>query len=230
MIFSLTLYLIYFLKVNQSRQDNPIQSVPFFLADIFHQQPLHTISSKIDQPSVNVVLPPQQVINPLHYNSFVNKMRETVEELNSLPKETIVGNKILKIVNKNTELTEFDVEYLIAIREKSNASIGMQEKDWFSERNNTSNQNGTESSHDSTHDEIDNSNPISVTLSDSTVTTNNEDNCLRTSNETHNISQGKTLSILCFCLSCMVFFFNLYNYLNMFISLRSLSKEDKKIS
>ena len=121
----MTLYLIYFLKVNQSRQDNPIQSVPFFLADIYHQQPLHTISSKIDQPSVNVVLPPQQVINPLHYISFVNKMRESVEELNSLPKETIVGNKILKIVIKNTELTEFDVKYLIAIREKGNASIGM---------------------------------------------------------------------------------------------------------
>ena len=143
------------------------------------------------------MLPPPEVVDDGCFISFVTKMKASVMELNGLPKETILGKKIEKIVINNRQVTEFDVLYLIAIRDVSNVTTGMEEKDWFAEiSNNCTQDNNHDGNHGSdvgNHDDINNSNSQSLANVSNTVTTNNEDNSLRSSNETQNMPQGKIL-------------------------------------
>ena len=125
-------------------------------------------------------MPPAEVVHKVFFNSYVQKIKESVENLNGLTKENIKSNRIDRIVIKTVDLTEPDVDYLIRIREFSNPVSDMREKNWFDDIPDNDDNNGNHGNHDNNdyHDNI--------------ITTNNNDNALNTSNQKENNSQGKT--------------------------------------
>ena len=107
---------------------NLFDKVPDFLTDIYGRVKGYSYSSTIQEPSTYMTFPPGEVVDKVFFDSYVKKIKTSVENLNSLTKEHIKSNRIDRIVINNIQLTEPDVDFLIGIGEFYNLVTNITEK------------------------------------------------------------------------------------------------------